>query len=123
MLTGQLDEFNNNIINPFHSRSEKVIIQNNTKNVPNFPQTFVKSTMLPVAFSHTIQTCQSQILAQSLSKLKIENVPSSTFEHPNSKFPLTSDETIFYQPKSDLTKNAAQPISGYLRWRNHLLLL
>ena len=53
--TSQLVEDNTNIINPFQSRSEKIIIQKNTQYIPNLPQTSKKSTVLPDGFNQTVQ--------------------------------------------------------------------
>ena len=99
--TSQLVEDNINIRNPFQSRSEKKIIQNNTQYIANLLQTSTKSTVPPVGFIETAKTSQSQTLARMSSKVKIRNVPNSILDCTNSKFPLTIGGTVFYQPQSE----------------------
>ena len=89
--TSQLDEDKNNIRNPLQHRSEKKI-QNNSQYIPNLPQTSNKSTVLPVGFIQTAQTRQSQTPALPSSKVKVRNVPYSSFDDTNSNFPITSGE-------------------------------
>ena len=86
-------------LNPFHSRSKNVVIQKNTQNISQVPQTSIKSTVLSVGFIRTPQTSQSPNLAQPLTKVKIGDVPNSIFEYTNSNFPLTSGGPVFYLPK------------------------
>ena len=57
--------------------------------------------MLIVGFIQTAQTSQSQTRALPPSKVKIRNVPDTTFDHTNSNFPLTSGGTVFFQPVSE----------------------
>ena len=99
--TSQLDEDKTNIKNSLQSRSEKNIIQNCTQYIPNLPPTSNKSTVLSVGFIQTAQTSQSQTLVLPSYKVKIRNVPDTTFNHTNSNFPLTSGGTVFYQPVSE----------------------
>ena len=57
--------------------------------------------MLPVGFIQTAQTSQSQTPALPSSKVKVRNVPDSSFDDTNSNFPITSGGTVFYQPESE----------------------
>ena len=99
--TSQLDEDITNLRNSLQTKSEKIFNPKCAQNIPNLPPTSKKSTVLIVGFIQTAQTSQIQNRALPSSKVKIRNVPDTTFNHTNSNFPLTSGGTVFYQPVSE----------------------
>ena len=90
----------------------------------------VQSTVLPVGLNQTKTTSQTrQTLAQTSSKVKIEIIRNSSFEYPNSIFPLTNGRTVFYQPESGYTRTLlnffSEPRDGginycYVDHNNHV---
>ena len=68
ILTSQLEDYNSNIRNPFQSRSEKVITQNNTQYIPNLPQTPVPNSTVEKTNSNFPLTSHGTVFYQPESE-------------------------------------------------------